>query len=135
MHRPRMELSKNSIYYVEKYRRYELMYFCMQYDYWKRELVSINYYPTVNYSKIKTNEDIQDKTSEIAIRIAELELYINLVESTAKEAGGDLYKWLLLGVTKSYGYNELHMVYDLPCDRQVYYDRFKKFFWLLDKRR
>lgn len=135
MHKPRMELSKNSEYYVEKYRRYELAYFCLQYDLWKKELVSINYYPVTNYAKIKTNEDISDKTASIAIRKMELQKYIDLVESVAKEAGGDIYKWLLLGVTKSLSYEALRTAYDIPCARQVYYRAFKTFFFILDKRR
>lgn len=52
-----------------------------------------------------------------------------LIERLAKEAGGDIAKWLLQGVTSSVAYECLQV----PCGRRQYYNRRRQFYELLDK--
>lgn len=41
----------------------------------------------------------------------------------------------LRGVTEGLSYDALKMKYDIPCCRDVYYAAYRRFFWLLSKRR
>lgn len=60
---------------------------------------------------------------------------MEMVEQAAIEAEPDLYSYLLRGVTEGLSYDALKMKYDIPCCRDVYYAAYRRFFWLLSKRR
>ena len=95
----------------------ELYYWCLQYGEWKDEL------------KYKTD-------TVGAMKIAELEQSCQLIEQTAIEADPYIYQYLLKAVTQegvTYGY--LKMMMEIPCSHNTYYDRRRKFYWLLDKRK
>ena len=55
--------------------------------------------------------------------------------SAAIGADPDLYQYLIRGVTEGLSYDALKMKYDIPCCRDVYYAAYRRFFWLLSKRR
>lgn len=78
--------------------------------------------------------DISDKVPKIAMRAATLDGYMKLVVRCCKEADGYIWTWLLEGVTEGVGYEALR-ARGLPCGKDYYYDRYRKFFWLLDKER
>lgn len=52
-----------------------------------------------------------------------------LIKQLAKEAGGDLAKWLIKGVTSAAPFESLQ----IPCGRRQYYSRRRLFFELLNK--
>ena len=58
-----------------------------------------------------------------------------MVEQAAIGADPDLYPYILRGVTEGLSYNALKMKYGIPCCREVYYVAYRRFFWLLSKRR
>ena len=60
---------------------------------------------------------------------------INLVEQTAKQADDELYMYLLKGVTEELSYTYLKSQLNIPCGKDMYYDRYRRFFWLLDNSR
>lgn len=41
-------------------------------------------------------------------------------------------KYILLAVTQGLSFLQLKMQYDMPCSKNTYYDRYRKFFWLLN---
>lgn len=43
-----------------------------------------------------------------------------------------IYEWLLKGVTMEVSYSDLRAA-GLPCSKDYYYERYRKFFWHLDK--
>lgn len=43
--------------------------------------------------------------------------------------------YILRGVTEGLSYNALKMQYAIPCCREVYYNLYRRFFWLLSKER
>ena len=132
----RAELSKKSKYWISKHRHHELKYFCLQYPSWKKECsfidsISVTY---VTQDRIIDNK-ITDLTSNCAIRKAYYKDMINIVEKAAKDTDEELYWYILKGVTEGLSYSILKARFNIPCGRDMYYERYRKFFWLLNKYR
>lgn len=133
----RSELSKKNKYWVEKHRYYELKHFCMQYPIWKKIYLELDgLVPARTYDSIRVSiGNPGDPTS----RLAEDRLHyldkIQLVEQTAFAADCDLADYILNGVTEGLSYDMLKIKYDIPCGKDMYYDRYRRFFWLLDNTR
>lgn len=128
----RADISKKNKYWISKHRYYELKHFCLQYDEWVKEVF---YDSTNSKSIIHTTNDISinDYTSNIAIKNLHLKKKMQLVEDTCSESDEVLSSYILLGVTKGVSYENLKSIHNIPCGRDMYYDRYRKFFWLLDK--
>lgn len=60
---------------------------------------------------------------------------IKLIEKTAIETDPYLYSYIIKGVTESKSYTYLKTVLGIPCGKDLYYDRYRRFFWLLNKAR
>ena len=129
----RNEVSKKSPYYISKHRTLELKHFCMQYDEWRQERARISVIHGNGIGKIPGGE-ISDKTAKLAMRAAELDGYMRMVVWCCKEADNYIWTWLLEGVTEGVSYGAL-AARGIPCSKDYYYDRYRKFFWLLDKER
>lgn len=131
----RAELSKRNKYWVEKHRYYELKHFCLQYPFWKRayseiEVLSGCAYDPVIFHKSNTPGDPTGKLAEERL------LYLDrmkLVEQTALAADSELASYILKGVTEELTFNILKSKMNIPCGKDTYYDRYRRFFWLLDK--
>lgn len=131
----RAELSEKNKYYIDKHRYYELKHFCLQYPIWKKlyleidGLVSCTYDP-VRFSKSNMPSDPTSKLAEERL------LYLDrmkIVEQTAIAADSDLASYILKAVTEGLSYTYLKTKLEMPCGRDMYYDRYRRFFWLLDK--
>lgn len=51
------------------------------------------------------------------------------------DADEELYSYILKAVTEGLSYTYLKTALEMPCGRDAYYDRYRRFFWLLDKER
>lgn len=129
----RNEVSKKNPYYISKHRMLELKHFCMQYEDWCQEYVKITVLQSYGYEKIPGSEN-SDKVPKLAIRAAELDGYMKLVVRCCKEADVYIWSWLFEAVTCGLSYGTL-AARGIPCGKDYYYDRYRKFFWLLDKER
>lgn len=133
----RAEISKKNKYWISKHRHYELKHFCLQYPEWKRacairngrsatlstitaSLTNHNYL----YSPISNNSTLSNYTE-----------LIELIEQTAIEADPYLYEYILKAVTEGRSFTYLKAVMGIPCGKDMYYDRYRKFFWLLSNAR
>lgn len=130
------ELSKKNPYWIPKDKYYEMLYFSRQYNTMRQEKKDIlRTYPSIKMGENVTSSDISDPVVKSAMRLEELNIKMKLIEDTAKEAGADIYKWLLLGVTTDYSYNYLAKKLNMPASKNAYYDRYRKYFYLLSKKR
>lgn len=123
-------------YGVSKHRFLEVYHFCMQYNEWKDELQFKNKVSAVKGSHItgmpRGGTGNGNPTESLAIRRAQLSRKIQLVEQTCMEADGDIYQWLLKAVTnEGIGYTYLRQCMGIPCGKKMYYDRRRKFYWLM----
>lgn len=128
----RSKISVKNKYWIPRFRYLELKNFCLQYKDWKLALKEI---PLLKSEFEKTSTSLLgDPTELIAIKRLKYEHNIELIEETAALADQTISKWIIKGVTESYSYEYLHYQLDLPVGRDTYYDRYRKFFWLLDQR-
>lgn len=118
---------------MNKHRMLELKHFCLQYEDWKREYVKLVVLKSYGYGEVK-GCDISDRVSQVAIRAKMLDDKMSLVKKCAKEAGGDIWEWLFMAVTCGLSFVTLEKR-GIPCGKDYYYERYRKFFWLLDKER
>lgn len=129
------ELSKKNRYWLSKHRYYELKHFCLQYKEWKTLYLSLSepYHTTVGMDgSSKKSIEWADSTARTVLKREQYLTKMRLVETAAKQADPAIHKYLFKGVTDGVGYTYLKTVMDIPCGRDMYYDRYRKFFWLLD---
>ena len=133
----RPEISTKNKYYIDKHRHYELKHFCLQYPIWRKTYAALNDLG-ISISKMeqeRTTNIPGDPTSKCAVRKVYYMDRIKLIENTAKETDPDLYTYILKAVTEGLSYTYLKTRLDIPCGRDMYYDRYRRFFWLLSKNR
>ena len=132
----RPEISTKNKYWISKHRHYELKHFCLQYPEWKRIYSA---YDSSIYTSIIDRMPTSNIPSDPTLHIASLKYYyserIELIEKTAKAADEYLYEYILKAVTEGLSYTYLRTKMDIPCSRDIYYDRYRKFFWLLSNSR
>ena len=129
----RPELSVKNRYWIDKHRYYELKHFCLQYHIWKRTYAALNELRVVsNLEKVPSGNTISDPTAKQALRRAYYSERIEMIESAAYDADNILSEYILRGVTEGLSYTYLKSKLGIPCSRDTYYDRYRKFFWLLD---
>lgn len=133
----RPKISEKNKYYIDKHRYYELKHFCLQYREWKKVFALCNesFIFTSNMDKMPSGSIPSDLTSKYAIKRAFYGDRIKLIENTAKETDEFLYPYILKAVTEGLSYVNLKSRFNIPCSRDIYYDRYRKFFWLLGQRR
>lgn len=133
----RPEISEKNKYYIDKHRYYELKHFCLQYREWKKayELCNESIIFASSLEKIPSTNLPSDLTAKYAMKKAYYGERIKLIEHAAKESDDFLYPYLLRAVTEGLSYTHLKTRYEIPCGRDMYYDRYRKFFWLLSEMR
>ena len=128
------ELSEKNKYFINKYRYYELKYFCLQYPAWKRAYDSIEAVvhstSLIKPRKEKGNSSLVEKC---AIAKEHYAKKMKVVEQTAIETDEELYGYILKGVTEGLSYDVMNAKNPIPCSRDTYYDRYRRFFFLLSK--
>ena len=133
----RAKISEKNKYYIDKHRYYELKHFCLQYNSWKRGYANCNesIIFVSNLEKNYSTNEPSDLTAKYAMRRAQYGEKIKLIERLVKETDEYLYPYILKGVTEGLSYTYLKTQLEIPCGRDMYYDRYRKFFWLLSESR
>lgn len=126
-----------SKYGISGHRFKELYYWCLQYDEWKDELkYKTNTVRSIEITDMPTAHNGEDATQQLAIRRAQLSKNCELIEQTAIEADSELYQYLLKAVTnEDVTYRYLKMIMGIPCSHNTYYNRRRKFYWLLSQKK
>jgi len=133
----RPEISKKHKYYISKHRHYELKHFCLQYPYWKETHKTFEdaSYPMSMIDSVRTSNLPGDPTAKRAMLKAYYSERIDLIERTAKATDEYLHRYILKAVTEGLSYTYLKTKLGIPCSKDLYYDRYRRFFWLLDNSR
>lgn len=133
----RPELSVNNKYWIDKHRYYELKHFCLQYPEWKKAYDEFND-DSISLSTIEhisTSNLPGDPTAKRALVKAYLIEKIKIVEEAAFEADRYLWRYILKAVTEELSYTYLKTKLGIPCGKDMYYDRYRRFFWILSNYR
>lgn len=133
----RPEISEKSKYWIDRHRYYELKHFCLQYLSWKKTYSAIDELSMTSsvFDRMPSSNIPSDLTAKYATRKAYYSSRINLIEKAAMEADEDLYIYILKAVTEGLSYTYLKSRLQIPCSRDTYYDRYRRFFWLLSEAR
>lgn len=131
----RPELSLKNKYHIDKHRHYELKHFCLQYPAWKRKHAEFEDLGVIvaSIDRMPSGNLPGDPTAKRALAKARLTERINMIERIAREADEQLYNYILKAVTEGLSYTYLKSRLDIPCGKDMYYDRYRRFFWLLNK--
>ena len=133
----RAEISEKNKYWIDKHRHYELKHFCLQYPTWKKAYAAFDD-SSISLSmieRIPSSNIPGDPTAKRAILKNHYLERIKLIEEIAMEADRYLYKYIIKAVTENLSYTYLKARLEIPCGRDMYYDRYRKFFWLLSEAR
>lgn len=131
----RANLSEKNPYWIERHRYYELRHYCMQYPIWKKGYASMEGllkrpHDLVTFGKMKKSSN---PTERVGLQKAYYAERIKMIEETARKASPDLSSYLIRGITEGRSYDFLKVNMGIPCCKDVYYEAYRKFFWLLDK--
>lgn len=110
--------------YISKARYYELKWFCRQYREWEKEKSNLKISPGWNFG-----ENVSDPTGELAVKLAELDSKLEIVDQCLLETAPEIYIWLKACVIDGNGYNSM----DVPCCKEYFYTRYKLFFSRLNQ--
>lgn len=133
----RPEISENNEYWINKHRYYELKHFCLQYPIWKKaydNLTGLSERPNELNAFFKSN-----KHSDPTVKCAEMRMFyserMEMIEQSAINADSDLASYILKGVTEGCSYDYLKTNLNIPCCKDTYYNRYRKFFYHLSNSR
>lgn len=76
--------------------------------------------------------EISDKTGDTAVKRASMRARMKMIEQAAIAADPDIYAFIFKSVTQGISYEKL-VASGIPCGRDYFYDRYRKFFWILDQ--
>lgn len=127
----RPELSPKNPYWIEKHRYYELKHFCLQYPNWKTMLRDIYGIGNPKFPRVGFSPNVSDP---VLWTVEKREIYhnkIDLVEQAAKQTSEGLYVYILKAVTQGLTYENLRLMYGLPCGREMWYELYRKYFYIL----
>lgn len=134
----RPAISENNKYWISRHRYYELKHFCLQYPIWKKAYSVLDdvCVSAVNLDIITASSGFPgDPTAKCAMAKVYYSERINMLERVAVETDKVLCNYILKAVTEDLSYTYLKTKLDIPCGKDMYYDRYRKFFWLLSKER
>ena len=127
----RTKISKDNKYYISKDRFLELKHFCLQYPEWKAKYFEFTSLVSGTMSGVRTS-DISDPVSYAAQHREKYFRMMEMIEQSAIAADADIYQFILQAVCYGISYTALRTKYDMPCGKDMFYDRYRKFFWILD---
>lgn len=132
----RAELAKKNPCWISKHAFYTAYHYALQYDEWKREYELLDGAPPgMSFGAVPNPREKSDQTAAIADRRQALRAKMETVEAAAILAGGELYPWLLLAVTKpGISYNALRQKSGIPCGKNEFYQKRRYFYYLLDQK-
>ncbi len=131
----RAELSRKNKYWIERHRYYELKHFCLQYDSWKNSIREIDGMKSKNLPECVSGKNISNPVLWAVEKREDYLLKIRIVEEAAYQTSPELMNYILKAVTKGLKYENLRMVYNLPCGREMWYELYRKFFYILSDSR
>lgn len=128
-------LSEKNEFYLPKEEFLTVLHFAQQYPNWERELRTE---PDTSKAITYDEERVQtsggyDACSETAMRRYALAKKKQLVEDTVREVAPEIYEYLLLGVAYGWTFWQLQAK-GMPCEKDTYYNRRRKFYHLLAKK-
>lgn len=133
----RAEVSMKNKYYINKHRHYELKHYCLQYPTWKKAYIDCldHDIPMAMIDGVQDPGGVYDPLSTRALTRSYYSNKMQMIEQVAKDADKYLWQYILKAVTEGLSYTYLKTKMGIPCGKDMYYDRYRRFFWLLSEQR
>ncbi len=108
-------------------------WYSLKYNEWLEEYNALkDSVKSMSYGEIHGSK-VGNPTEELATKRAELRNKMLKVENAAFDAGGDIAEYLLIAVTnEDMTYEQLERK-GMPCGRTLFYDKRRKYYYLLSK--
>lgn len=74
-----------------------------------------------------------DPVSEIAVELASLSEKMGNVYEAAIKTDKELHDYILKAVTEGRSYDYMRLNYNVPCGRNVWYELYRRFFFILNQ--
>ena len=118
---------------MSKYRYLELKYFALQYSEFKERLKILEgkNFPERIFPKTKLN-GYSDYVPKLVSEIIDVKKKIEIIEKAALTCDEQIGRFILQAVTKNLSFTQMKMRENLPCERDMFYDRRRRFFKALD---
>lgn len=127
--------NKKSKYYITKEDYLTALHWCRRYPQWKRELAEIPI--TVSSSSfdkpIVSSSPSGSQVENIAMQRVEISEKVMKLENTIALVAPELFRFLLLGVTRGYTYEQLRKE-GIPCGHRQYYEARRRFYYYISKK-
>ena len=109
----------------------------MQYALWKATYQVLEHegIRSLDLSGYLPTSEISDPTAKTAIAKSYFGSRIHMIENIAAEADDSLAEYLIKGITEGWSYDILKARMNIPCCKDVYYNVYRRFFWLLSRER
>ena len=131
----RPEISSGNKYWISRHRYYELKHFCLQYPEWVKLKTYILESGSSGTIMVRKDRRVVDNTATKAMLISKLNMKMGLIRKAAYEADPDLAEYIFTAVTEGKSFAYLKTYSEMPCERDMYYDRYRKFFYILSNLR
>ena len=112
---------------------YELKHFCLQYHEWESELERISLVLSGQIRRVPGNRNM-DPVGEIVVMRDRYLHRIDLVNQALELVNSPINYYIFRAVTEELSFGALEAM-GIPCGRDYYYERYRLFFWHLDKLR
>jgi len=124
---------KNKWYISPRVFKYALNY-ALMYNEWKEEYEAIGGISAINQDGLPHGHSTESQVESDAIRAAELFRKLNLIDMTILEAASDIHEWIKLAVTNDWATFPVLKAMGMPCERDMFYNRRRRFYYLLSKK-
>lgn len=123
-------------YYLPKYQYKTVVNFCLQYHELKDELLAINGFHSSGQDGMPHGTGISDPTSGDAIRRAEIQKKIDIIEETVQECvTGMMQQYILKSITNDYiGYQYLRTMFNIPIGQRQFSELRRKVYFHIAKK-
>lgn len=126
-------LRKSNKYWLTNSAFYQAYYFALRYQEFLDTLEEMGDGSRgLSYDSQPHGSASKSSLEDLAIRRSRVSSKVDLIESACRLADADLYPWLLKAVTNNdIGYDYLYYQLGIPCSRGTFYDRRRKFYYIL----
>ena len=128
-------------YYTGKYKlsKEEFLsakYYALRYNSWLSAYNALkDSVGAIVYDGMPHGSGTGNPTESLAIKRDKLRKKMALIEDTAREADPELASYIMKAVTnEDVTFHHLKTLMDMPCGQKTYYDRRRRFYWLLAKK-
>lgn len=130
----RPEISKKKPYWISRHRYYELKHYCLQYHEWQYLYLACDGVMAAGLGSPGPKEYKDPVGKSVIVRDRYLR-DMKLVEDAAEMTDPVIGRYIFLAVTEGRSYENLRTTLEIPCCKDVYYELYRKFFYILSQKK